>query len=166
MPGDLAQPRLLDLTELSLSVGPRELHEPAYSFETRPVVLHPPEAVAEAILSVSGVRLRHPAQPSWDAWKARWEEGDHSIDIRINALEVEPEECGGLSVAWECSPLRTHCRLADLLRLWESVRSRCPGVWLHDTECRLWSPKSFADEVLVFQAGTERATWRPGWGTV
>jgi hypothetical protein len=166
MPDHSRPTRYLDLTEISLSPGPRQLHEPAFSFDTHSIVLHPPEAIAEAFLSVPGTRLLHPAKSSWDAWKARWEEGERSIDLDINALEVDAEDGGGLSLAWENSSLHTHCLLADLMLFWESVLAQCPGAWLQDTDCRLWSPSSFSNAVLDFHAGTERATWRPGWGMV
>jgi hypothetical protein len=166
MAGSTAQSRLLDLTEMSLSAGPLELREPAFSFEGHSLVLHPPAAISEAILAVPGSRLLQPAEPSWNAWKARWEQRERYIDLDINALEVEPGDCGGLSLAWENTALNTHCLLSDILMLWESVLSRCPGVWLHDLDCRLWSPGSFSKEVLAFQEGTEGPTWRQGWGTL
>jgi hypothetical protein len=122
--------------------APAELEEPAYSFESYRVPLYPPEEVAAAILSAPGMRIDGPAR-SWEDWKARWEEAGLYIEVGINALEAESD--GGTVLAWESSPVRVHCRPSEFLAVWESIRCRCPGVWLDDEDSRLWSPRSFAE---------------------
>jgi hypothetical protein len=133
---------VIDPTDLWLLIpAPPELKEPAYSFESYRIPLYPPEEIAAAILSTPGMRLDGPA-PSWEDWKARWDEAGRYIELRINAMEVEAE--GGPVLAWESSPLHVHCRPSEFLAVWEAIHSRCPGVWLDDEDSRLWSPRSFA----------------------
>lgn len=156
--------RYLDLTELFFVSGPLTLPDGFSSVEIDRGEHYSPDAVAQAFLAVPGARLLHPAQPSWAQWRACWWSGQRTIEIDLAACEVDPQDSGGHPLLWGGSNLRTHCLLPDLLALWVAVRSRCPAVWLHDTETRMWSPESFAREVQAFQARTQGQSWRPGWG--
>lgn len=140
--------RWLHLTELSLTWGPLELPDPAYSFADDWVEqIYTPEEIAEAILAVPGMHLLHGALPNWDAWAARWSDADRYIDLNISACEFEPDNNvrPGLREAWGGSLLQMNCLLSDVLFVWIVIRVSCPGVCLHDTECRMYSPKSFAE---------------------
>ena len=106
------------------------------------VPLYPPEEVAAAILSAPGMRIDRPA-PTWEDWKARWEQAGRYIEVELNAMEAESDV--GAVLAWESSPIRVRCRPSEFLAVWESIRSRCRGVWLADEDNRLWSPPSFAE---------------------
>jgi hypothetical protein len=156
--------RYLDLTELSFVAAPANLPERFSSVALNDSELYPPEVIAEAFLAVPGTGLLHPAEPGWDEWRARWQEGSRYIEVDMMACQVEPELCGGYSLLWGGSGIKMHCLLSDLLAFWQRVRSRCPGVWLHDTETVMWSPETFAQEVAAFRAKTSDAEWRPGWG--
>lgn len=135
------------LTEISLVPGPRRLDEPAFSFAVSEMVHHSPEAIAVAILSYPGTRLLHPGEPKWVDWQARWERGDHHIDFDMTLMtEDEP-------LMWGGSMFSASCRLSDVLAVWERIASRCPGVWLHDASCRLYSPQSFAEFVWKYRKG-------------
>jgi hypothetical protein len=122
--------------------APPELKEPAYSFDSYRVPLYPSEVIAAAILAVPGMRIDRPAG-SWENWMARWQDAGHYIEIGLNAMAAESED--GTILAWESSPIRVHCWPAEFLAVWESIGSRCPGVWLDDEDSRLWSPRSFAE---------------------
>ncbi|CAN5899260.1 hypothetical protein BH23PLA1_BH23PLA1_08590 [soil metagenome] len=133
--------------DISLVPGPSAIDkEPAYSFDTQPIEVYNPEEFSGAVLDVPGVRLIHPALPAWDDWKARWETGNRFIEeAGIAACEVEPLDRSGIFLAWGGSGLHARCRLADLLGFWAVIRASRPGVWLHDTDCRLWTPRSLAE---------------------
>jgi hypothetical protein len=158
--------RYLDLTELCFVAGPLELPEGFSSVALSRAENYPPEVIAAAFLAAPGTRLLHPAEPSWGYWQARWESGGRSIEVDLAACEVDPACFNGRSLLWGGSSFRTHCLLADLLRFWQAVRSRCPGVWLHDTDTLMWSPESFAREVAAFRARTKGPERRPGWGVL
>jgi hypothetical protein len=119
-----------------------DLKAPAYSFELYEVPLYPHEAVAAAILGAPGMRIDRPAR-SWEDSKARWEEPGRYIEFGINAMDAESDS--GTVLAWECSPIRLHCRPWEFLAVREIICSRCRGVWLDDENGCLWSPPSFAE---------------------
>jgi hypothetical protein len=122
--------------------APPDLREPIHSFDPYEIPVYSPGTVAAAILSAPGMRIDRPT-PSWEDWRAHWEESGHFIEIGINAMEAVSDH--GTVLAWESSPLRVHCGLSEFLAVWEAIRSRCPGVWLDDEVSRLWSPRSFAE---------------------
>jgi hypothetical protein len=139
--------RLLNLTEFCLVWGPLDLPEPAYSFADDWVSqIYTPEEIAETILTVPGVRLTNPATPRWQGWAARWQEANRYIDFTIIPWEIDPDNelRPGVALAWGGSMFEMHCLLSDVLFVWQRIRQRCPAVWLHDTDCRMYSPESFA----------------------
>jgi hypothetical protein len=130
---------------MCLVPGPLDLHEPAFSFAINESEDYSPQTIAEAILAVPGCRLMHPGVPEWSDWKASWNNGQFYIDLEFEVMEVDPEYCNGLPLIWSGSFLKVHCLVSEVIAFWSSIRSRCPGVWLHDAGCRMWSPKSFLE---------------------
>jgi hypothetical protein len=140
---------LLDLTEFSLVWGPLELPEPAYSFaDDWESQVYTPDEIADAILSVPGVRLSRAPTPGWEQWAAEWAEDGRHIEFDLIACEFEPDNelRPGISLAWGGSKFEMHCLLSDVLKVWRGIQQRCPAVWLHNTDCRMYSPESFARE--------------------
>ncbi|HZZ80323.1 MAG TPA: hypothetical protein VFE62_17560 [Gemmataceae bacterium] len=129
---------LIDVKGLSLVPGPAHIKQPLYSFEVYDEIeLHAPEMVAAVILSIPGMQRSNSAEPaSWD-WNALWEDGDRHLELDFTLLE--PDE----GVFWGGSNLQGRCRQSDLMKIWSALRKRLKGVWLHDAECRLWTPESF-----------------------
>jgi len=145
----------LDLSELDFVFGPRELPERAFRFAVEQVEVYSPDEFAVAVLSAPGVHLAQSAVPTWSDWRARWEQGDRFIELDMLPCPIDPEYRPGVAVAWGGSRLRANCLLGDVLDLWAAIRSKCPGVWLHGTDCRLYSPESFAAK---FGGRTRRCT--------
>jgi hypothetical protein len=138
---------IIDPDDMWLLVpAPPELKEPAYSFDSYRIPLYPPDEIAAAILSAPGMRIERPPR-TWEDWKARWEQAGRYIEVEINAMEAESDV--GTVLAWESSPIRVRCRPSEFLAVWESIRSRCGGVWLADENDRLWSPRSFGERLRV-----------------
>ncbi|QDU43610.1 hypothetical protein Mal52_20860 [Symmachiella dynata] len=137
---------LIKLTEFSLVGGPIDLPDPAYSFDDNwKSEIYTPKEIADAILAVSQVRLVHDAKPAWSAWVARWESGDHHIEFDITDCPFDPDNeiRPGITSYWGGSKFETHCTMLELLNVWRGIQKRCPGVWLHNTDCRMYSPESF-----------------------
>ena len=83
---------LLHLTEVSLVSGPLELPKPAYSFaDDWELQLYTPDEIAEAILAVPGVSLKHRPAPTWESWAAAWREADRYIDFDLVACDIDPD---------------------------------------------------------------------------
>jgi hypothetical protein len=156
--------RYLDPTECSFVAGPLELPERFSSVALHSSIYYTCETIEEAFLVAPGARLIHRATPSWEQWLARWESGRRYVEVAMTLCEVAPEGFEGHSLVWGGSFIKMHCLLQDFLGFWEAVRGPCPGVWLHDTETLMWSPDSFAREVIAFRERTQEQTWRPGWG--
>lgn len=156
--------RYLDLTELSFVAGPLILPNDFSSVDLRDGAVYSPEAIAQAFLAVPGCRLLQAPDASWQQWRARWESGQRWIEVDLAACPVAPEEAASHAFLWGGSGVKTHCLLADLLTFWKAIQDRCPAVWLHDAETRMWSPEAFVHEVQAFQMQTPGQEWRPGWG--
>jgi hypothetical protein len=124
--------------------------------------LYPPEQVADAILSVPGMRSLEPNEPNWESWLARWEQGLRWMEISLNALENGDTR----NLAWESSDFRLHCTLDDFLFVWRTVRLKVRAFWVHDTDTEMWSPDAFEQEARRFQSSTSGPEWRPGWGVL
>jgi hypothetical protein len=142
--------QILKLTELSLVGGPLDLPDYAVSFaDDWQGVIYTPQEIANAILSVPGVNLLHDSSPSWNDWKAQWLCRDRTIDFDISAFSIDPQfgSRPGTGEYWGGSMFLTSCLLRDVLDVWRSIQRICPAVWLHDTECRMYNPRSFVTEL-------------------
>jgi hypothetical protein len=144
MPSEVEGVEPLDLCDFAFVIGPRELSEPAFSFDMDRTEVYTPEEIADAILAAPGFELVHSASPTWSDWKARWQDADRFIELDMLACPIDPDYRPGIAVAWGGSCLTANCLLGDLLELWVAIRAKCPGVWLHGGDCRLYSPESFA----------------------
>lgn len=136
---------LISLSDWSLIPGPIS-DPPLSSVALNESEEYLPEVVAEAILDVPGMRLKHPPEPTWWEWLARWDEGHRWIEVGFTLYEIEPP-------AWAGSSLDGSCELADFLGFWTEVRRRVPACWMHNSACEIHSPESFAQLV--------RAEWSP-----
>src|SRR5947209_11265269 len=115
---------LINLKDWSLVPGPLA-DPPPSSVHLQDIAAYPPRLVAEAFLAFPGMRVRHPAEPTWWNWIARWEQCERWIEVGFTLFEVEPP-------AWGGSDLRGHCTVSDILGLWRAVRSRVPACWMHN----------------------------------
>jgi hypothetical protein len=135
---------LIDVKGLALVPGPSHIDQPLYSFQVYDeIVGHDPDEVAAALLAIPGMRRSNSAEPaSWD-WAARWEDGDRWLDLDFTLME--PDD----GVVWGGSNLRGRCRQSDLMNIWAALRNRFDGIWMHDAECRLYTPESFAERKIA-----------------
>ncbi|QDT99240.1 hypothetical protein [Gimesia aquarii] len=134
--------QLPNLPELYLVDGPLQLPDLAYSFaDDWKTEIYTAKEIGDAILSVPGVKLIHDASPNWDSWVARWEKGGHFIEFDITECEFDPENelRPGLSEHWGGSKFKNHCTVDEILFVWRLIQKKCPGVWLHDTDCRMYN---------------------------
>jgi hypothetical protein len=125
---------MINLGKWSFTPGPAE-NPPGSSLDLRDLIEYPPEVVAEAILAFPKMRVLESAPGDWWHWWAAWSHGDRRIGVGMSVFETEP-------VSWGGSPLQGACELADILELWEVIRSRCPGVWMHNSDCAIHTPDS------------------------
>jgi hypothetical protein len=103
------------------------------------LVLHAPDEVATALLTIHGMKPCNTAEPTSGNWSARWEEADRYLDLDFTTMEPEFGQ-----VFWGGSNLRGKCYVSDLIRIWATLGERFEGVWLHDAECHLFTPEGFA----------------------
>lgn len=133
---------LVDVSGFALVPGPVDIEQPLYSFEVcDDLVLHPPDEVAAALLSIPGMRRSNTAELASGHWVARWADGDRHLDLDFTVMESEDGR-----VVWGGSNLRGRCTISDLLGCWAALRARFEGVWLHDAKCRLYTPECFAQK--------------------
>lgn len=128
--------RMIQLIGWDLTPGPLK-DPPPSSVSLQHMEDYPPEIVADAILNFPGIRLLHPAEPSWWEWVARWERESRWIEVGFTLFETDPPYWGG-------SGLRGRCELPDILGLWFTIRNTVPGCWMHNIDCEIHSPESFA----------------------
>jgi hypothetical protein len=106
--------------------------------------MHRTQVVADAILSIPGCRLVHPASPEWWHWKAEWASEGRSIVVsQMSDCEVDLPE---IDRAFGGASLAGHATMPDILRFWGALCEKLDGIWFHDPDCRLWSPESFERE--------------------
>src|SRR5215208_6439805 len=120
---------LIDLSHWSLIPGPLA-NPPADSLALTDIVEYDPAVVAETILEFPGMRLQHPAEPTWWEWVARWEEGERWVELDLTLFDIEPP-------AWGGSGLHGHCEVTDILGIWMAVRRRVPACWMHNDNCEI-----------------------------
>jgi hypothetical protein len=124
--------------EWSFVPGPDTIVDPpGNSCELYDAADYRPADIARAILAYPGFQLLHPAVPSWWEWSAGWEAGDEMIDVSMTVNDAEPESWGG-------SGIDAICDVQRLIDLWQWLRVRFPCVWLHNGECEIHTPESFA----------------------
>lgn len=140
--------QLLNLTELCLVWGPIELPDLAYSFaDDWKTEIYTADEISDAIMSVPGVKLVHDASPDWNSWAARWQNGNHFIEFDISECPFDPDNeiRPGISAYWGGSKFETHCTVEEILFVWRGIQEKRPGVWLHDTDCRMYNMPMFKE---------------------
>src|SRR5262245_26450250 len=115
--------RSFKVADWSFIPGP-ELDPPGDSLHLQDVTEYPPQDIAAAILSIPGMRIQNPGEPTWWEWSARWQDGDEVIDVGMSLLNGEEVLDVGASlletepVSWGGSSLQGACSAQRLLSLW------------------------------------------------
>jgi hypothetical protein len=109
---------------------------PGSSLDLRDLIEYPPQVVADAVLAFPGMTVPNPRSPDWWQWWAEWRFGEKHIGVGMTLFDTDP-------VTWGGSPLQGVCEVSDVLRLWQTIRDRCPGVWMHNSNCEIHTPESF-----------------------
>jgi len=123
------------LSDWSLIPGPA-CNPPPSSLDLHDFIEYSPSTIAETILAFPGMIAQNHGDPTWWEWSATWRHQEASIDVGMTLFEIEP-------VSWGGSPLRGGCSVPQMLALWNSVRQKCPGVWMHNSDCEIHTPESF-----------------------
>jgi hypothetical protein len=130
--------RKIDLDGWALIPGP-ESDPPASSLTLSNLVEYPPEFVVEAILTAfPEIIVENSGEPSWLDWRAKWKVGDDQIEVGMSLLDTDP-------VSWGGSSLHGVCTASRFLEAWKKIRQRCPGVWMHNNDCEIHTPETFAE---------------------
>lgn len=128
----------VELKGWSFIPGPKVARAiPALSTDIRDIALYPIAAVAAAFLEIPGFHLLHPAEPTWYDWKSRWERESHQLFLGMSQFEDPVRSWGG-------SEFSALCEVSDVLSIWRTIQKRFPRVWLHNQDCEIHSPESFA----------------------
>lgn len=122
--------------------GPRRFREPLYSTRMDELAEYSPDAVAQALISITKMRLVRPADPTWWDWKACWEDDGGILELGMTLCEPDDAR-----VCWGGSGIDGRCPAVGLLRLWEAIRAKLDAVWLRSPDCRVYTPRSFRREV-------------------
>ena len=126
----------VNLQSWSLIPGPAS-NPPASSLALDDVIHHSPQTVADAILAFPGMVLVHSPDSTWWEWAARWEDGTRWIEVTMTLFDSDPP-------AWGGSDSRGECDLQDILHLWGHLTSAVPSCWMHNADCDIHTPESFA----------------------
>lgn len=132
---------MINLKNWSLIPGPLN-DPPKSSLALDDIVHYPPHEVADALISFPGARIKHTPEPSWWDLVVRWSEGDRWIEIGFTVFAGDPPSWGG-------SGLEGECDLPDILHIWSAIRKSIPACWMHDMNCDIHSPESFANAVRM-----------------
>jgi hypothetical protein len=137
---------LLCNREFALIPGPLSFNEPFYSVAVQEIAEYRAIDVIQTFSSVENVALVSQGGTegkSWWEWCWRWEREEHLIEWNFSVFEPEDESS---AVYWGGSELMALCTFADLARLWNTLRTPYPAVWLHDPDdTRMYTPHSFLE---------------------
>ena len=98
------------------------------SVNLRSIVELSADTVADSFLSFPGMRLTHPAEPDWWAWRARWESASDFIALGFTLFDHRADIWGGSEFAADCPS-------AAVLLLLHHMHQRHGGIWLHAPDC-------------------------------
>ena len=121
----------------ALISGPTSLTEPIDSQDVQDIAGYPVAEVLAGLLAVPGVRQIGGAGTYRAGWAAAWEwEGRLVLFEEVEELNHEGH--------FGSMRLRCDCFVGDVLRVWEALRVRHPGLWLIDPASRQQTPASLA----------------------
>jgi hypothetical protein len=134
--------RVLDSDKFQLSIvpGPPGLapSELLYSTDLSDLVDLDPAVVAQALLALPGIDAATDCAPtSWD-WEATFVSGPHIV--RFEMTLFEPDAGGPY---WGGFSLHGYVTVPDLCRVARELRRQFQSVWIHDGECRMFTPEAF-----------------------
>ena len=126
--------------------GPRQLTEPVQTIDCTEVMEYPLAEIADSLLAFPPVERVHSAEPSWQEWQARWQDGETSLSFTLERWYGE---------VWSSIRLSGTCTVGQILALWTHLLSRHPGIWLYEREHErdlLDTPVSFLQRVAQIHA--------------
>jgi hypothetical protein len=126
--------------DLFFSSGPGVVDEPLSSVSVGHIVEYRAMDVAAGIAALPGF-VNTLDQEYGKIWRS--ENGPRWVEIDVD--ETNTGEDG----VWLASPVRADCTFADLVTVWAQLRRTFPAVYLHDPVCRMYTPRSFIEEVAV-----------------
>src|SRR5690242_15472743 len=127
---------------LDLIPGPPHRQEVLDSQSIHDIAQYPIDTVAACFDRYPGMRRIGRGHDPWH-WKWKWQEGDRTIDLNFTLFEAEPPTWGG-------SKLEPSCTINDLLTLWRHVLQQFPAVWVHDEDCKMYTPQTFLTWVAAW----------------
>jgi hypothetical protein len=107
------------------------------SQDVRSIVELPAAAVAASFLAFPGMRLTHPSEPDWWAWRSRWESGFDFIALDFTLFD-------DLGDIWGGSQLTGDCPSSVILSLLRHMNQQHAGIWLHDPDCGMHAYEHFS----------------------
>jgi len=140
--------------DLSFISGPAPLRGTTYSTELVECVEYSVTKVEQAILAHPGVEMSvleggSVVEDDADALLFAWRDEDRRIELEI---------ADDRDSSWSGSPIEVSCAFSDLLELWRTITVTCPFVWLHDSDCCMFSPAAYLAEVVQPTLATEFAS--------
>ncbi|MBX9579963.1 MAG: hypothetical protein K2X87_06605 [Gemmataceae bacterium] len=126
--------------DLFFSSGPDHIREPYSSVMVGAIVEYQVADFAAALDRLPGVVRTHTSEA--ETWW-RWGRDGRSIEIAVDGDNT------GEDGVWLGSLLRIDCTFADLVGLWGELLTTRPAVYLHDQSCRMYTPRSFLEEVAM-----------------
>ncbi len=102
-----------------------------------------PEEIADAILSIPGVRFTG-ERTDWGKWKA-----EVSLPSDVFAVNITLFERTSHSSLWGGSEVAACSQPSSLLWFWRQLRRTHPRVWLHSSECKIYNPSDFGREYVL-----------------
>ena len=121
-------PRFNASSHWSFIPGPVDQSQPMSSVNLRSIVELSADTVADSFLSFPGMRLTHPAEPDWWAWRARWESASDFIALGFTLFDHRAGIWGG-------SEFDADCPSSAVLSLLHHMHQRHGGIWLHAPDC-------------------------------
>lgn len=128
-------PILSPLHQLSLIPGPEPVSGVMSSVALEEVSEYQLVDVRNALLACPNVtQTTFPERPG--LWFFEWRRPSRSIVVEVADFDA-PEW-----PFWSGSALQTNCTFADLLDLWLALTRRVRAAWLHNSDCKMYSPRA------------------------
>jgi hypothetical protein len=123
----------------SLIPGPEIITGSILSTELKDVAEYSIENIMKSISELPNCNIIKEAIPSIWEWKAKWEILNQFIIFGMSSFDEDNKIWGG-------SELEIKATSESLYLLWILLRIKYKRIWLHNEECRIYSPEIFKNE--------------------
>jgi hypothetical protein len=124
----------------SLIPGPQNIDYTFNSQNLNELAEYPISDILNYFQSIENVTVLKNGGVDPYLWLLKWEKESRYFTIRFTSFDGENNS------PWGGSEIEANCTKQDFLEFWLKIREKYKAVWVHDSDCIVYSVEAFINE--------------------